>query len=149
MCSAKPHLNRSNKWCLYLGGHINGSETKIQAQIRNNKKAPFGGNETDFFHFFIQIKLQLHIVSFKLITLGSHSSETILPFFIAMLELGYWNAFSWSDSCLIILQCLKFYDAQFSEVPPWAQKILLYRKRPLRLIAEIRQITSCVLYFQK
>lgn len=62
-----------------------------------------------FSNCFTGIKLQIHIVSFKVTTLGSHTAlQTILPFLITVLELGYWNSLQlFGYGCLNILQCQK------------------------------------------
>lgn len=58
---------------------------------------------------FIEIKLQIHIISFKVTTFGSHTAlETILPYLITVLELRYWNSFQLVGyGCFNILECPK------------------------------------------
>jgi len=47
-----------------------------------------------FYHFFIESKWLIYIISFKVIALGIHTAlESMFPLFIAVLELGYWSNF--------------------------------------------------------
>ena len=59
-----------------------------------------------FFTYIIPIMLQLNIVPFKVLALGSHIVlKMVLPLLIALLELGYWNSLQLvSYSCLNVVQ---------------------------------------------